>query len=123
MRLILTLLLTTLALPAWADWVKHGSVGELASFYYDPTTVKRKGDVVRVWVYTELAAQVEGERSSRALYEIDCKEGKRRTLQRTWYSGPMMSGEIVGEHIAGRWNDAPDSSLLKIICPEEKPRQ
>jgi Surface-adhesin protein E len=123
MRLILPLLLMALAVPAWADWVKHGDLGELATFYYDPTTIKKKDNMVRVWVYTELGAQLDGERSSRALYEIDCKDWRRRTLQRTSFSGPMMSGEIVGENAAGRWNDASDSTLLKIICPAPPPRQ
>ena len=124
MRLILTLLLLMVfAVPVRADWVKHGGLGELATFYHDPTTLKRKGDIAHVWVYTELGAQLEGVRSSRALYEFDCKELRRRTLRRTSFSGPMMSGEIVGEHAAGWWNDAPDSTLLKIICPEPPPRQ
>lgn len=123
MRLILTLLLMVPAVPAWADWVKHDALGELATFYHDPTTIKRKADIVQVWVYTELGAQLEGVRSSRALHEVDCKELRRRTLRRTSFSGPMMSGEIVGEHSTGIWNDAPDTALLKIICPAPPPRQ
>jgi hypothetical protein len=107
-----------------ADWVKYLSTGTLATYQYDPATIKKDGDMVRVWVYVELDRLVKevgketepGERSSRALREIDCKERRMRTLRSIVFSGPMMSGEISAEHSVGKWRDAPDSPLVKIVC-------
>jgi hypothetical protein len=96
MRLALVLLLMTLAVPTRAEWVEYGW-RPLGSSYYDPTTIKKGGNMVRVWVFTDNGARFDGQWSRRALLEFDCKEGRKRTLQATSFSGPMMSGEIVSK--------------------------
>jgi hypothetical protein len=95
----------------------------VASSYYDPATVKKGGKMVRVWVFTNLWARVDGQWSRRALKEFDCKEERNRTLQQTSFSGPMMSGEIDSKYSfvrAGKWKDtvpgSPYATLQSIVC-------
>ena len=93
---------------AKADWVEYGTeFGSLLMLsYYDPTTAQSQGDVVRVWIHTELRGPMDGVRSRRALKEIRCNEMRHRTLQQTAFSGPRMSGELVRNHTftdPGEW--------------------
>ena len=125
MRFVFVLLLMTLAGSARAEWVKYlegGKLGMRSTSYYDPTTIKRLGDLVRVWVYAENSVPVrrEGDQlaqwSSRTQYEINCKNQQWRPLRGTVYSGPMMSGEIFSETGLGEWADISGSTLLKVAC-------
>jgi hypothetical protein len=61
MRLALVLLSMMLAAPTRAEWVEHGSGNiPLISSYYDPTT-KKRGDVVSVWIFTDLKTPIDGQ--------------------------------------------------------------
>lgn len=122
-RVVVTLLVLLFAHSAWAEWVKYDE-RPVASSYYDPATVKKGGNMVRVWVFTNLWARVDGQWSRRALLEFDCKEERNRILQQTSFSGPMMSGEIDTEYSfvrAGKWKDilpgSPRATLQSIVCP------
>lgn len=121
-RLVVTLLVLLFAHSAWAEWVKYAEI-PIASSYYDPATVKKSGNMVRVWVFTNLWARVDGQRSRRALLELDCKKERNRVLQQTSFSGPMMSGEIDSKFSfvrAGQWKDiargSPRATLQSIVC-------
>jgi hypothetical protein len=122
MRLALVLLLMTFAVPTRAEWVKYDE-RPVASSYYDPATVKKGGNMLRVWVFTNLWARVDGQWSRRALLEFDCKEERNRILQQTSFSGPMMSGEIDSKYSfvhPGKWKDispgSPRATLQSIVC-------
>lgn len=121
-RLALTILFLLFTHPAWAEWEKYDE-SPLATFYYDPTTIKRHENMMRVWVYTNLRTRMDGQWSTRALYEFDCKKERKRTLQQTSFSGPMMSGEIDSKNSfadAREWKDissgSPRESLQGIVC-------
>jgi hypothetical protein len=121
-RLVVTLLILLFAHSAWAEWVRYDE-SPMASSYYDAATVKKGGNMVRVWVFTDLRARVDGQQSRRALLEFDCKEERNRILQQTSFSGPMMSGEIDSKYSfvrAGKWKDispgSPRATLHSIVC-------
>jgi hypothetical protein len=121
-KVVVTLLILLFAHPAWAEWVRYDQ-SPLVSSYYDPTTVKKSGNMVRVWVLTDLVARLDGQWSRRALKEFDCKEKRNRTLQQTSFSGAMMSGEIDSKYSfvrAGEWKDissgSPRATLREIVC-------
>ena len=121
-RVVVALLVLLFAHSAWADWVKYAEIPVAAS-YYDPATVKKHGNMVRVWVFTNLWTRVDGQWSRRALVEFDCKEKLNRILQETSVSGPMMSGEIDSKNSserAGEWKGiepgSPRATLQSIVC-------
>ena len=72
-RVVVALLVLLFAHSAWAEWVKYAEI-PVASSYYDPATVKKRGNMVRVWMFTNLWTRVDGQWSRRALVEFDCKE-------------------------------------------------
>ena len=119
---VVTLLVLLFAHSAWAEWVKYAEI-PVASSYYDPATVKKRGNMVRVWMFTNLWTRVDGQWSRRALVEFDCKEKLNRILQETSFSGPMMSGEIDSKYSserAGEWEGiepgSPRATLQSIVC-------
>ena len=121
-RIAIALLVLLFAHSAQAEWVKYAEM-PIASSYYDPATVKKRGNVVRVWVFTNLWTRVDGQWSRRALLEFDCKEERNRILQQTSFSGPMMSGEIDSKYSfmrAREWKDiepgSPRATLQTIVC-------
>jgi hypothetical protein len=81
-RLAVTLLILLFAHSAWAEWVEYGSGNiPLISSYYDPTTIRKRGDMVTVWILSDLKTPIDGQGSRRALKEFDCKNKRNRTLQ------------------------------------------
>jgi len=99
MRLILTLLLMTLAAPAGAEWVKYSENAQGTMVYYDPTTIKKRGDLVRVWMLQDYRKSQKGAMSIRALEEWNCTEERFRALALDTFSGPMASGQIMNSFI------------------------
>lgn len=113
MRLILTLLLLSVVASARADWVKHDEGNDGTGFYYDPTTIKKNGEIVRVWTIQDLAQRGNhGELSVRALAEYDCKNKRHHNVSLAIYSGPMASGDILlSGNPSGTWSDIPARSI------------
>jgi len=63
MRPILTLLLMILAAPAWAEWVRYAE-DAVASYYYDPATIKKRGNNMHLRELSDLKErQKDGELS------------------------------------------------------------
>ena len=107
MRLLLCFLLTLAAAPAWAEWVKVSDT-DVAIVYIDPSTIRKDGNLRRVWGITDLKRRdMNGEMSRRVLYEYDCKEERFRILSMTGHAGPMANGKVVSEvnNASGKWND------------------
>ena len=74
----LILVLVTMSANAWSEWVFISeSIGDDKS-YVDPRSVKKDGNLRRAWVVTDY-------------------KGKRlRILSYTSHSGPMATGELIG---------------------------
>jgi hypothetical protein len=99
----LLLLLMLVSPPVWAGWVELGPVGEGAdafTIYWDPATLRKTADGRRAWMmgsYEQSWTKSVPYQSFKSLTEVDCAGERTRTLQKVLYSGPMGTGETVGQ--------------------------
>lgn len=122
MRTILCFLLALVATPAWAEWVKV-SVSDTSIFYIDPASIRKDGNLRKVWRITDLKQRhKDGEMSIRGLDEYDCKEERLRFLALSSHSETMAGGETLWSknYSDGEWQAIPPGStvarVLKIVC-------
>jgi hypothetical protein len=106
---------------AWADWVKLGETDE-ATFYIDPATIRKEGNLRRVWEMQDLKQKGRnGQLSFRARTEYDCNQDRIRILSLSTHSELMGSGKTLsrGSHPL-EWEDIPPGTyfeaILKIVC-------
>lgn len=126
MRLILTLLLLTLTNPAWAEWVKHGKSPKGIDFYYDPTTIQKRGNFRRVLELQDLEKPDNGELSRLSLSEYDCKKGRHRTLKISAHSEHKGSGKVLlSFDTSSAWVHVRQGSMLdnmlNFVCGPSPP--
>jgi hypothetical protein len=96
--LVLSLAATvTLAQP---QWVLVTSDTDGHSYYTEPTTKRRTGNIVRMWELVDFqkpkAFADKTYSSERVYWQYDCSEGTRQYLQSHGYSGQMGSGVELG---------------------------
>lgn len=121
MRMLLCFLLAVVAAPAWAEWVKVDEVEE-ANVYIDPATIKRDGNLIRVWELNDFKKQgPKGARSVRVLTEYNCEKERSRVLSLTAFSKPMLGGKILesGDPVDFGGYIAPNTVgalILKRVC-------
>lgn len=107
--------------PAWAEWVNVGAT-EDATFYLDPVTIRKDGDLRGVSVGQDMKQQgKDGEMSGRGSYVFDCKDERFRVLSASWHSEPMGGGKILSsESDPGDWNPiAPgtaNKAMFNFVC-------
>jgi len=101
---ILALMLLAAYSHARADWIKVGQteqsvllvLKEKTTYYVDPTSIVREGNLRRVWEIHDLSDKgASGERSVLASVEYDCVGKRMRTLAATGRSLSMARGEII----------------------------
>ena len=103
------------SIPAYAEWVTIGYSESLGGYtvYVDPTTIRRKGDLVKVWALTDYKTiQTVADTSflsSKAQNEFDCAEERQHELSVTWFSGNMGNGN-------GVWNNS-DETKWRPVAP------
>ena len=121
--LFITLLVLSSA-PAYAEWVEVGITDE-ATVYADPETIRRKGDLVKMWYLhdfkTTQTVLKKSYLSSRSQDEYDCTEDRHRALATTSFSGNMGSGKVRSSYsIKGKWEPVPPGTitqaLWKVAC-------
>ena len=85
--------------PAYAEWVALGTTDDGMTTYADPGTIRRNGDLVKMWALYDFKTRhtVEGKSylSYKVLREYDCAEERIRYLAFTFFSGKMGSGKVV----------------------------
>jgi len=121
-RLLLTLL-TALMLtgPAWAEWVLV-SQNDSADFYIDPETIRKDGNLVKVWEVQNLTQpSIRGALSRRARSEYDCKQERRKTLSISAHSEPMAGGTTILDSTPDSgWREIPPGTvaqtIFQIVC-------
>jgi hypothetical protein len=124
--LVITLLVLSSA-PAYAEWVKGAYTESEGGYtvYVDPDTIRRKGDLVQMWVqYDYKTVQtVAGFSylSEKTQQQYDCAEERYRFLSRTWFSGYMGTGNVVFDNSnESKWEPvAPESvglTVWKVAC-------
>jgi hypothetical protein len=126
-RLFLMILLVLSSGPAYAEWIKAATDNEKAmTIYVDPDTVRRKGDLVKIWElldYKTVQKTYMGESylSVKVQHEYDCAEERHRPLAFLDYSGNMGHGSVVySDSDEDKWTPvAPGSvglTLWKFAC-------
>ena len=118
------ILLVLSSAPAYAEWVEVGITDE-ATVYADPETIRRKGDLVKMWhlhdFKTTQTVLKKSYLSSRSQDEYDCAEDRHRALASTSFSGNMGSGKVRSSYsIKGKWEPVPPGTitqaLWKVAC-------
>jgi hypothetical protein len=117
-KLLLVLLLVTNS--AWAEWVKISET-EDAVFYIDPTTLRKSGNLRRIWAFEDIKKSIDGMLSSRSRDEYDCKNERHRSLAFSAYSASMLKGKTLGSSDSEtEWQDIPPNTpretTLRFVC-------
>jgi hypothetical protein len=121
MKKLFLICLMMLAGSAWAEWVKYADTDE-SSFYFDPATFRKDGNMRRVWLLQDLRKRhKDGEMSRRYRAEYDCKNERWRILTISEHSEPMAGGSAMrSQSDEDSWTDiAPGTvtdTMLKIVC-------
>jgi len=116
---LITLLVLSTA-PAYAEWVKIGESQGGSTVYVDPDTVRRNGELVKMWYLTNYSAiHGRGDNSylsTKIQAEYDCTEERFRILAVTQFSGNMGSGESVHtESDEGNWEPVSPKSTAQAL--------
>jgi hypothetical protein len=133
MKKILFMLIMFISCSAWADWVKLRDAndkeiakGDSGAFYYDPSSIKKDGNIRRVW-------QMESMRfdsftfpnavktfSVRVLKEYDCVQKLDRFLEMYSYETLMAKGEGSPFPFPQGWVKvklgSTEEMVMKIVC-------
>jgi hypothetical protein len=123
MKKLLLTLLTALMLTgaAWAEWEKIAE-NDFAEYYIDRATIRKDGNLRRVWRLQDLKQRdKDGVLSRRFRAEYDCKQERDRILSFITHSEPMADGTILKlASMNNEWSDIPPNSIaedvLKIVC-------
>jgi hypothetical protein len=95
-KAILALMLAAICNGAWAGWVKVATDSEGGIYYVDPATVRRSGNLRRVWeIMDSKLPDKGGVMSSRIFAEYDCKEERVRGLSISMHSQSMAGGSVL----------------------------
>lgn len=121
MRYLWITVMLLAASPACAQWVRHYEDTE-AVFYFDPTTIERHANFVRVWTLEDLKQRGEiGEMSRRWFNEFNCERATARVLSLSAHLGQMVSGKtLTSYHKPSEWRriqpGRPFATLLPFLC-------
>ena len=126
------LLITLLVLssgPAYAEWVRVGGDDEAeVTTYVDPDTIRRKGNLVKVWdLFDFKTRQTIGSisfSSSKELAEYDCAEERVRQLTVTYFLRNMGAGKVVhADREERKWSPIEPGSvgerLWEVVCRKQ----
>jgi len=128
-RLLLFTLLVLSSGPAYAEWVAvDGNEEAGVTVYADPGTIRRKGNMVKIWHLNDFKtvqiAKGNSYLSIKAQHEFDCTKDRERIRALTKFSGNMGSRKVVYEDSNERkWRPiAPkttNQALRKIACKKK----
>ena len=131
MKILSLILLLMISTNVMAEWIVVGGNDDVGiTTYADFGTIKRKGNKMKMWVFTDFKTvqKVENYRylSEMRRYEYDCKEETSRQLDIYFYSGNMKQGEIVVSAKNIKIDEATsilpgsiDETLFKITCSKK----
>lgn len=124
----LTTLLVLSSGPAYAEWVSVGSTDDGMTAYADPDTIRRKGEMVKMWSLFDfqIMQYVEGisSLSKKGQSEYDCAEERLRLLALVEYAGNLGKGKVVyTDSIEQPWQPvvprSVDQALWKLVCDKK----
>lgn len=117
MKKLFLVCLLMLAGSAWAEWVVYSKTEEDGTFYLDPATIRKDGNMRRVWLLRNFNQRnKDGAMSSRNRMEIDCKQERFRFLALSTHSEPMAGGTVwTQEGEANNWMAIPPDTTAETI--------
>ncbi len=135
-KLLLTLILAVMSSSVMAEWIevaKGGEEIETITAYADPTTIRKTGNKVKIWVLIDrkttwvpdghkTAIEELGVLSSRGKRVYDCEKKQWRILFLALYSENMGGGEtVLTINSRDEWKSVPppDSAgraVFKFAC-------
>lgn len=104
-------------MAAGAEWVVYRENDEMV-FYYDPATIRKDGNLRRVWGLQDLKQRnKDGYLSLRALTEFDCENERARTLSSSVHSGAMAGGKVLYTETTKtpQWNYIPPGTVAEVL--------
>lgn len=127
-QLLFTLLVLSSG-PAYAEWIAVGGNEEAGvTVYADPGSIRRKGNLVKVWHLNDFktvqVALGNSYLSVKAQHQYDCTENRERILALTKFSGNMGRGKVVYKDSRERkWKPVEPGSvshdLGKLACSKK----
>ena len=124
MKIIQTIFLgiiLAISSSAFADYKSLGLNAQGSEIFYDPDSIVRDRNAVRVWIYINFKEQVEEAKSIRALRKIDCKNRTTENLDVAIF--PKL--DIEGKYLDS-WQPKPETTyiapdtmddvLLQTVC-------
>lgn len=123
-RLLLIIFLLLSSSTAYAEWIFVDRTADgQNTVYADPGTIRRKGDLVKMWHlynYTTIKTVLNKSLlSMKVQSEFDCAEEQVRTLAGTWFSGQMGNGAVVNsvptEGNEAKWEPVSPRSINEAL--------
>ena len=114
-------LVCTCLMAAQAQWTLFGDNGK-AEFFYDPSSIVRQGENISVWEMLNYSFPLNQVLSSRSHKEFNCLNGKFRILGGEFFSGPMLSGDILSKsnEAESTWKVPVEGTknleLMRLVC-------
>ncbi len=127
-RLLLITLLVLSHGTVYAEWMRVIEIDEGMTAYVDPDTIRRKGELVQMWVLFDhkTVQTVAGKSylSSRVQEQYDCTDERTRILSITWFTSNMGTGDIsFHQDDKGMWQPVPPGSgfhaLWTFVCSKQ----
>ena len=123
-KVAVLLVLALMGGGAKADWTRLGGNAKTTT-YVDADTIKRKGDIVSMWLLDDLVVPDSHGQSYRYLDEFDCENRLLRMIYISTHSGKMAKGDMLTNGNApGNWEQVPpgtvSGSLYKFACSVPK---
>ena len=87
-------------------WMKATEGADGTVFYIDRNSIKKEGNLLRVWELQDLKEKGPlEEKSRRILVEYDCKNERRRVMSFSFHAEQMGAGlTLKGDQTPGKWN-------------------
>ena len=122
-KTILLSLLLLVTSSAWAEWVKVASSTDGYTVYIDPATIRKDGNLRKVWEISERKQpKQDGEMSRLVKFEYDCKTERRNILSASTHSEPMGKGKTIwsapSSALATDWREIPPGTVAWAVLNE-----
>ncbi len=125
MKVIMVAVLACLNNNVMAEWTRVDGNEDGVTTYANLATIRRKGDIAKMWVLTDHKTvqknELGGYLSNESQYEYNCREEQYRGLFVAIYSSNMGSGKPVHSSSSlTAWNPVRPGSMgelwFKIAC-------